>query len=223
MASLNPTASLSGHILSEDGRTLRAAVTLSFSGPRGFPAPPRRVFTGPNGAFTFSKLPAGKYVLCAQVSAAEAAPANSPYLDTCVWPTNPAPITLAAGQQLAGLVFTATKGAWLQVRVVDPDHVLPAAAAKAPALLEPQLQLVLRGPDKLFRHARFVSADGAGRNYKVAVPLKTALGLQVTSTVADVSDQNGKPVKAADQSPVQPTTPADLAVPVTFSVHKKSP
>jgi hypothetical protein len=222
MAQPFPPASLSGHILSEDGRTLRAAVTLSWSGPRGFPSPPRRVFTGANGAFTFSKLPAGKYVLCAQVSTAEAAPANSPWVDTCVWPTNQTPITLTAGQQTAGIVFTAPKGAWLQVRVVDPDHVLPAAAAKSPALLEPELQLLLQGPDKLFRHARFVSADAAGRTYKVAVPLKTPLALQVSSSVADVHDQGGKAIKSADQSPLQPNTPADLA-PVTFTVHKKSP
>ena len=137
------TASLSGHILSEDGRTLRAAVTLFFAAPRGFPSPPRRVFTGTNGAFTFSRLPAGKYVLCAQVSSAEAAPANSPWVDTCVWGSPQAPITLAAGQQLAGIVFTAPKGAWLQVRVADPDHALPAVAAKGPAPLEPELQLLL--------------------------------------------------------------------------------
>ncbi|HLH18211.1 MAG TPA: carboxypeptidase-like regulatory domain-containing protein [Bryobacteraceae bacterium] len=217
-----PTASLSGHILAEDGRTLRAAVTLSFAGPRGFPSPPRRVFTGTNGAFTFSKLPAAKYVLCAQVSAAEPAPANSPWVDTCVWGSPQAPITLAAGQQLAGIVFTAPKGAWLQVRVVDPEHVLPQVAAKGPALLEPQLQLVLQGPDKLLRHARFVSADGAGRNYQVAIPLKTALNLQVASSVADVFDQNGKAIKATDQAPFQPNTPGELA-PLTFTIHKKTP
>ena len=218
-----PTASLSGRILSEEGRTLRAAVTLSFSGPRGFPSPPRRVFTGPNGTFTFSRLPAGKYTLCAQVSAAEAAPANSPYVDTCVWGSPQAPVTLAAGQALAGIVFTAPKGAWLQVRVNDPDRVLPAAAAKGPALLEPQLQLVLQGPDKLFRHARFVSADAAGRTYRAAVPLKTALNVQVASSVADVFDQNGKAVKATDQAPMQPNAPTDVASPLTFTIHKKSP
>ncbi len=215
-------ASLSGHVLSEEGRPLRAAVTLSFAGPRGFPSPPRRVFTGTNGAFTFSRLPAGKYVLCAQVSAAEPAPANSPWVDTCVWGSAQPPITLATGQQLAGIVFTAPKGAWLQMRVIDPDHVLPPIAAKGPALLEPQLQLVLQGPDRVSRHARFVSADGAGRNYQVAIPLKTALGLQVASSVADVFDQNGKGVKATDQTPFQPSSPGELA-PVVFTVHKKAP
>src|SRR5664280_2321527 len=131
-----PTASISGRVLSEEGRTLRATVTLSFASARGYPAPPWRTLTGTNGAFTFSRLPAGKYVLCAQIAASEAAPANSPYVDTCVWGSGQTPIALAAGQQVAGVVFTAPKGTWLQVRVTDPEHVLPqAVAGKGPALL----------------------------------------------------------------------------------------
>jgi hypothetical protein len=78
------TGSISGYVLSEEGRTVRASVTLSFAAARGYPSPPRRMFTGTNGAFTFSRLPAGRYVLCAQVAASEPAPANSPYVDTCL-------------------------------------------------------------------------------------------------------------------------------------------
>ena len=99
----------------------------------------RRVLTGANGAFTFSRLPAGRYVLCAQIAASEQAPANSPYVDTCVWGSGQTPIALAAGQQVAGVVFTAPKGAWLRVRVTDPDRVLPQVAAKGPAAHEPDL------------------------------------------------------------------------------------
>lgn len=116
LAQTPATGSISGHVLSEEGRTLRATVTLSFAGPRGYPAPPHRVLTSANGAFTFSRLPAAKYVLCAQVLASEVAPANSPYVDTCVWGSAQPPITLAAGQQVTGIVFTAPKGALLQVR-----------------------------------------------------------------------------------------------------------
>ena len=57
------TASLSGRILSEEGRTLRATVTLSFATARGYPAPPHRTLTDAYGAFTFSHLAAGRYVL----------------------------------------------------------------------------------------------------------------------------------------------------------------
>jgi hypothetical protein len=213
------TGAISGRVLSEQGHTLRASVTLSFASARGYPAPPRRVLTGSNGAFTFSRLPAGKYVLCAQVAASEPAPANSPYVDTCVWPPGQTPITLAAGQQIAGVVFTAPKGTWLQVRVADPDHVLPQASAKGPALLEPELQLVLKGPDGLYRHARFLSSDSGGRNYQLAIPLKTALGLKIASSVANVFDQTGSQVKNGDEHGIQSATPADLG-PVTYTLHK---
>jgi hypothetical protein len=207
-------------VLSEEGRALRATVTLSFAAARGYPSPPRRMFAGTNGAFTFSRLPAGRYVLCAQIAASEPAPANSPYVDTCVWGSAQTPITLAAGQQVGGIVFTAPKGTWLQVRVADPDHVLPqAVVGKGPALLEPELQVMLKGPDGLYRHARFLSSDSSGRNYRTAIPLKTALGLKVASSVGNVFDQAGSQVMSADQHAVQSVTPADLGT-VTYTLHK---
>jgi len=214
------TGSISGHVLSEDGHALHASVTLSFAAARGYPAPPRRMLTDANGAFTFSKLPASKYVLCAQVAASEPAPANSPYVDTCVWPAGQTPITVTAGQQVGGVVFTAPKGTWLQVRVADPDHVLPqAAAGKGPALLEPELQVMLKGPDGLYRHARFLSSDSGGRNYQAAIPLKTVIDLKVASSVANVFDQTGTQVMSADEHGIQSATPADLGT-VTYTLHK---
>jgi hypothetical protein len=221
MLAAQSTGSISGHILSEEGRTLRAAVTLSFAAPRGFPAPPHRVFTGTNGAFTFSRLPAGSYFLCAQIAAAEAAPADSPYVDTCVWGSNQAPIALAAGQQLAGLVFTAPKGAWLKVRVLDPEHVLPQAVqSKGPAHLEPELQITLQGADNLNRHASFISSDAAGRTYQAAIPLKAAYNLRVTSTAGNVFDSGGKQLHDTDNLPVQSAAPAALGQ-LTFTLHGK--
>jgi hypothetical protein len=219
MAQSTGTASLSGYVLSEEGHTLRASVTLSFAAARGYPAPPHRVLAGSNGAFTFSKLPAGKYVLCAQVTASEPGPANSPYVDTCVWGSGQTPITLAAGQQVAGVVFTAPKGTWLQVRVADPDHVLPQASAKGPALLEPELQVMLKGPDNLYRHARFLSSDSGGRNYQMAIPLKTAIGLKIASSLANVFDQTGTQVMSADEHGIQSATPTDLG-PMTYTLHR---
>jgi len=194
-------------------------VTLSFAAARGYPAPPRRILTGTNGTFTFSRLPAGRYVLCAQILPSEAAPANSPYVDTCVWGSTQPPITLAAGQQVAGIVFTAPKGAVLNLRVADPDHVLPQTA-KAPSPLEPELQLILKGPDGLFHHARFFSNDSGGRTYQAAIPLKTAVGMRIASSVANVFDHAGSQLKDKDEVGFQPATPADLT-PLTFTLHRK--
>jgi hypothetical protein len=220
LAQSSGTGSVSGHVLSEEGRALHATVTLSFAAARGYPAPPRRVLTGANGAFTFAKLPASKYVLCAQVAASEAAPANSPYVDTCVWGSGQTPITVAAGQQVGGVVFTAPKGTWLQVRVADPEHVLPqAVSAKGPAQLEPELQVMLKGPDGLYRHPRFLSSGSAGRNYRMAIPLKTPMGLKIASSVGNVVDQAGNQVKNGDEHGIQSATAADLGT-VTYTLHK---
>jgi hypothetical protein len=196
-------------------------VTLSFAKPPGYPAPPRRTLTGAGGAFTFSRVPAGSYVLCAQVSAIETAPANTPYVDTCVWPLAQTPITIAAGQQAAGIVFTAPKGALLNLRVADPDHVLTQVSTKPPASLAPELQLILMGPDGLYRDPRYVSSDSGGRNYQVAIPVKTAIGVKIGSSVANVYDQNGAQVQAKDAAAsFQPATALDV-FPVTYTLHRK--
>jgi hypothetical protein len=214
------TASLSGRVLSEEGRALRATVTLKFAAARGYPAPPRRARSDANGNFSFSKLPPGTYKVCAQVATSEAAPANSPYIDTCDWPSGQPPITVAAGQQVTGVIFTAPKGAWLKLHAADPDQVLPSTAAKAPAPLDPALQFILKGPDGLSRHARHVTSDNAGRHYQIAVPLKTPLSLRVTSTAGDVFDQTGKEKKDDDDMPLQAASPAGLDD-LHFALHRK--
>jgi len=220
IAQTSVSASISGRVLAEDGHAVRATVTLSFSGPRGYPAPPRRVTTDATGTFTFARLDAGSYSLCAQVAASEPAPPNSPYVDTCVWGSGQPPIKVAAGQQVTGAMFTAPKGAWLKVHVNDPDQVLPQASTKGPAPLEPELQLILKGPDGLFHHGQFVSHDASGRNYQVIVPLKTAFTVRVASSVANVFDQNGKQQKQSDEAGFQPATPSDLN-PINFTLHRK--
>jgi hypothetical protein len=192
---------------------------LTFAGPHGYPAPPRRAITDSTGGYSFKSLPAARYTLCAQVAASEAAPANSPYIDTCVWGSGQSPITLADGQQLAGIVFTAPKGGWLKVHVDDPDRVVPQGA-KGPAPLDPSLQLILRGPDGLFRHASFVSHDASGHNYQIAMPLKTAVALKVSSNAGDVFDKGGKKVEEKDEVTLQAATAGDLG-PVNFTMRHK--
>jgi hypothetical protein len=220
LAQTPATAGLSGRVLSEDGRTVRATVSLSFAAAKGYPAPPHRVLTDATGAFSFTHLPAGRYVLCAQVDASETAPANSPYVDTCVWPTAQTPIALTAGQQLTGTVFTAPKGVILNLHVADPDRVLPPVTAKGPTPLEPELQLILKSPDGLYHHARYLSTDPGGRTYQIAIPLKTAVALRISSTLANVFDQTGAPLQDLAPVGLQPATPADLTS-LNFTLHKK--
>ncbi len=227
LAFAQSTASLSGRVVAEDGHAVRATVTLSFAAARGYPSPPRRILTGSDGAFNFAKLVAGRYVLCAQVAAAEPASTNAPYIDTCLWGSSQGPITIAAGQQASGVVYTAPKGAVLTIPVSDPDHVLPAISSKAPAPFEPQFQLMVKGADGLYRHAHVASTTSAGRNYQIAIPLNAAIALRVSSTVANIVDQAGNAVQEGSENPLpaitasagvsQPGSPQQPA----FTLHHK--
>ena len=214
------TGSISGSILSEEGRTLRTTVSLSFAEAKGYPAPPRRTLTSTNGTFTFARLPAGRYVLCAHVAPSEPAPPESPYVDTCVWPSSQPPITLAAGQQTAGIVFTAPKGALLKIQVADPDHLLSQLPAEATAPRGVELELFLKGPDGLFRDARSSTNLDGGRTYQTTIPLNTAAALKIASPLAGVFDHRGHQVQERDEVALRSATPSDLT-PVIFTLRRK--
>jgi hypothetical protein len=221
LAQNTATASISGRVLSEDGRNVHAIVTLAFAGPRGFPSPPRRAFTDIHGAFTFSKLLAGKYTMCAQIPASDAPRPDTPFVDTCVWGSGQPPVTLAAGQQLTGFVFTAKRGALLKLRVLDPEHVLPQpAASKAPPTLEPELQLMVKSPTGFHHHAAYVAKDPAGRDYQMIVPLNTVIGLSVRSSAGNVFDHGNNQIKDTDSVIVRAAAPAALPQ-MIFTLHKK--
>ena len=60
-------------------------------------------------------------------------------------------------------------------------------------------ELTFKGPDGLYRHARFLSSDIGGCNYRMPIPLKTPVGLKIASSVGDVVDQTGAQVTKKDE------------------------
>ena len=220
LAQTAATASVTGRVISEDGRALRAIVSLEFSTGRGFPSPTRRTFTGLDGSFSFTKLPPSTYLICAQVPDSEALqPAITPFLDTCSWGSAHPPITLAAGNQVTGLALTAPKGTWLKIRVADPDKVLPQVATAGPAPLDRAVQIIVRGADLKNHRPRFISSDGGGRNYQMVVPIGPALQLSLTSTAGSFYDQTGAALKPTDPIPIQAAVGNVLST-MTFTLHR---
>jgi hypothetical protein len=63
-------------------------------------------------------------------------------------------------------------------------------------------------------------ATAAGGPYQIAIPVKTAVGMKIASTIANVFDQNGNQLQEKDEVAFQPATAADLN-PVTFTLHRK--
>ena len=210
------TGSISGQVAGEDGRALRATVMIHFAEARGFPSPTRRTMTDGYGKFTFSQLESGRYTICAQVSEVEPAPAESPWVDTCDWPTPLPPVTLADGQHATGIRFTSPKGVLLELRVADPESVLPSASTHPPAPLAPELSLALRGPDGLYRHARFASADAGGRTYRIAVPLATPIELLAGSSHGVFYDAAGARLDPGTPIRIHLATPHDPAPALTL-------
>jgi hypothetical protein len=197
---------------------VHAIVTIQPAAALGFPSGhAHRVLAINNGTFTFGGLRPGQYSICAQIPASEAPRSSPPFLDTCEWGLSHAPIQVAAGQQVTGIDLAAPAGTLLQIQIADPDNVLPkVTSAAGPAMLEPQLSLILRGPDRRIHHAHFVSQTSTGRNYQAVVPANTALGITVASSVAGVFDQNGNQVTS--ELPTQAAAGSSPS-PITFTLH----
>ncbi len=217
LAAQTAASLLSGRVTSQAGNPVRAIVSIQPAGPLGFPTGgPLRILALADGTFTLRGLRAGKYSVCAQIPASEVQ-RNSYLLDTCEWASAATPLQLSAGQGTAGLTVVAPPGALLQVQVLDPEHLLPpVTAVKGPPLLEPQLQLTIRGSDRIVHHLHFASQNSAGRSYQTVVPVSTALGLTVQSSVANAFDQTGALVSGA--IPTQAVAGAGLPL-LTFTLH----
>jgi len=155
----------------------------------------RQGFTDLNGSFTFSQLPAGRYTLCARIPAEQFPRPDQPYLDTCMW-EQPQNAVQVAGQAVTGVQVTVPQAVVLQVRVNDPEGLLPQATVSQLAqALDTRLELIVRQPSRLPYRVPFVSQDSTGRNYSLAVPIGTALLLMARSATAKLTDQSGQSVQ----------------------------
>jgi len=211
------TGGISGRVVSQNGAAVRAIVTISPAAALGFPSGrARRCLAGQNGSFVFSGVRPGKYAVCAQVPASEAPRSSPPFLDTCEWGSSLQPVTVSSAQQLTGVTLTVPSGALLQIQIADPGQLLPVSvSASASKALDPQLALILRGPDRRVHHPRFISTKNGGRTYQAVVPVATPLTLAVASSVASVLDQNGN--KVTGEVPAQAAS-ASAATPINFTL-----
>ena len=130
--------------------------------------------TGTSGAFSFPHAQPGIYLVCVQTP-------GTTYLNPCHWSATPT-VTVAAGKVGSSNIQLA-KGAVLHVRVNDPDqHV-----AKG----DGNFVVGVRGPSLLFHPLVQSSNDPGGMSFDVAIPLATALKLEISSDHLQFADQNG--------------------------------
>jgi len=141
---------------------------------------------GANGAFSVSNLPSGQYMLCASVPGA-------PYLDPCIWHRPVAVTVSAAATSMPSL--TLEKGVFLNVRVNDPQRLLPQTLDGP---LTPRKLIVgVWYANGAYQGARNTAIDSAGRSYELAIPTATPLKLWLFSRDVVLTDANGASVTAS--------------------------
>ena len=207
---------IQGRVLSADGKPIaRASLYYGRSGrTKGKAAasvlpPVLSVKAGLDGSFALPNLAPGGWIVCAEAAG---------YLKPCHWSTAPA-FTIAAGQTIANATVHMDQAYTFQIRIKDPQALLANEAKVAGAVL----QIGVQAPSGAFQRASLAGKDSSGRNYTVAIPLKTAANLFVSGGAFQLNDDSG--FQVANHGKVTPVTAPDPSktgaagpVPLSFTV-----
>ncbi len=181
----SPTT-ISGIAVDEKGTPVQANITAMTLGLT------QSKFSAPNGAFLFSSLPAGAYVLCGETLPKITPPTQSLTLptkigsddrplDSCAWLDFSSPkITIAAGELRSGVKVTVKQGRLITIRVNDPQKLLPPKKGQDSGN---ELSLRLAGPSGLVRRIPILEEDANGRTHGIVIPYDTPHKLSIQSTI----------------------------------------
>jgi len=190
-----PFGAMQGSVTAEDGAPVPGAVVLYHRVTRsvrvgGHLQPPpgeavvrSTVPSDTNGVFALSNLPAGDYLLCAEVPSA-------PYLNPCKWSSSPKVTILPGTVNRPALVLK--KGVFLRVRVNDPAGLLPPV--KDGPLGAANLIIGVIFADGAYLGAANTSTGRAGREYQMSIPAGVPLKLWVFSRHVTLTDSRRSPL-----------------------------
>lgn len=194
------TASISGTVLDmKTQKPVPAAVVIASRA--GAPPFTRHTKSGGDGAFQIQDLTVGTYSLCVQVD-------DDQYLDPCQWNGSPTTVTLASGQNAAGISLKLTTASVLNIQVQDAQEVLSQMTRDG---RRPDLSLGVWGPRGLYYPAHASGSPAAPANhqggtttysYRLAVPRDTALNFYIASHDLKLGDATGValPINASQQA-----------------------
>jgi hypothetical protein len=203
-------ASISGSVHDEGNAPVQVVVTISTQGLQ------RQTSTSNSGAFQFTDLKPGMYVVCAQ----PAKPSGAALMDTCLWQDNATmKIALAPGQVRGGVAVPLQHGYTLKVRVNDPHGLLTAAAGP---IAGNALSLHIFGPSGVPQQIPITAQDASGRDHAIVIPYGVAHKVVVHSSMFELKDVSGNTVSQA--SPVAVTaTQGGPSQDLTILVDSRKP
>ena len=190
------TATLVGHIYSDQGSSVANALvsvqqTVATPGYQTY-----RVVTDDHGKFILSVPDGQTYSVCVGSW-------SSQLLNSCEWALSQSLVKIATGQQNASFQITLSTGAMLQIRLNDPQALLPTVTAVAGGTVPsgaPFVRFGVYSADGRFHVAIPVSADSLGQTHQILVPLNASFNLSIQATGVQVLNQAGVALAAAGGS-----------------------
>jgi len=141
--------------------------------------PPQSVPVAANGAFDAVGLPGGKYQLCV-------IPPDG-YLENCLWSSS-VDVVLPPGSTSVGRVIRLRRGAVVQIRVNDPQSLLPTAETASGGR---RAIIGVMTPARAFRTANLRVRDASGRILAMTVPFDMTLELWAAPVQVSIRGPNG--------------------------------
>lgn len=199
------TGAISGSVRGEDGIALAGAVINYRRVPKLLPQGQHfvqvpgelnvsdKLLTDVTGAFAAQALPAGDYIVCVDV------PAQA-YLDPCKWAATPR-VTVSANA-IASASFVLKKGVFLNVRVNDPQGLLPRG--DSPILGGQNLEIGVIFGNGGFHGVVNTGTDKDGRDHQLAIPASVPLWLWVYSRFVNLTDPKGAPISTTTSFQASP-------------------
>jgi hypothetical protein len=207
-------ANLSGTITLPTNKPIRATLTLhDLSTPRTLGSRPfdRQFASKPDGTFSLTGIPAGKYRICVDAP-------NDNILDPGLWSNTQQSWTVDANTNLTGLTLKVEVGTRLTVNVDDPERKLPESKGGSKGS---DLSMVVMTNRKRYHPLREAKSGPNGSDHFAIVPFNESLTLITESTTLALKDKNGNRVSGDSQKTPVRVEHGKAPEPVTVSVGKR--
>lgn len=207
-------ATLSGTLTLPTNKGIRATLTVhDLSTPRTLGSQPfdRQFASKPDGTFSLTGVPAGKYRICVDAP-------NDNVLDPCLWSNTQQTWTVDANTNLTGLTIKVEVGTRLTVHVDDPERKLPESKGGSKGS---DLSMVVMTNRKRYHPLREASSSPNGSDHFAIVPFNESLTLITESTTLALKDKNGNRVSGDSQKTPVRVEHGKAPEPVTVSVGKR--